>query len=305
MPTAKLFVDPTLAAAASPYYTLFPVEPTPSGSAASWLQTDAKHLRLKTQTLSELLKLIADNAAKGGNALIVCHGNDRGLHFYVGDTSRDIFLETEALSAIRQNLEGKETDANTEKILMLKAGSLKDLKALILKVQALALDRIDVRSCNTGKSAVAMSQLQVFFNCNTFCAPKLLDSFGEINYGRINNDPNFWQKWLKEHQNVTIKGTPPDRFALSKNFKGGLKPEALAESKKAITDWAAYYLPPSIVFNADSQLRYHGLTDLKNRLVFAGEADFRTQLVEAYKGKEPSRTVDVKTTELPRPDQLP
>jgi hypothetical protein len=307
MPMAKLFVDPTLVGAASPYYTMFPVEPTPSASAASWIQTDAKHVRLKNQTLSELLKLIADNATAGGNALIVCHGNDRGLHFYVGDTSHDVFLETDALSAIRKNLEGKETDANTEQILMLKPGFLKGLKALILKVQALALDRIDVRSCNTGHNKDgSMSALQVFFNCNTFCAPKLFDSFGPVNYGRINNDPGFWQKWLKEHRNVTIKGTPPDRFALSKIFTGrNIQADALAESKKAITDWAAYYLPPSPVFTADKQLYYHGLTDLKGRFVFAGEADFRAQLVEAYRGKEPSRTVDVKKTGLPRPDQLP
>jgi hypothetical protein len=288
MPTAKLFLDPTLANAASPYYNLFPVEPTPSDSAASWLQTDAKHIRLKSQTLSELLKLIADNAAAGSNVLIVCHGNNRGLRFYVGDTSRDIFLETDALRAIRQNLEGRETDANTEQILMLKPGVLKDLKALIRKVQALGLDRVDVRSCDTGKSADTLSRLQVFFNCNTFCAPKLLDSFGEINYGRIINDQNFWQKWIKEHRNVTIKGTPPDRFALSAGFAGPrLKPEALAESKKAITDWAAHYLPPSNVFTAASQLRYHGLTDAKSRLIFAGEAAFRAELAEAYRGKEP------------------
>ena len=142
-------------------------------------------------------------------------------------------------------------------------------------------------------------------NCNTFCAPKLLDSFGEISYGRVNNDPGFWQKWLKAHKNVTIKGVPPDRFALSRNFTGGIKPEALAESKKAITDWAAYYLPPSNVFSADNPLRYHGLTDLKNRLVFAGEADFRTHLAEAYRGKEPSRKLDVNKMELPTRDQLP
>jgi hypothetical protein len=298
---AKLFVDPTLVAVASPYYSTFPLEPTPSGSAASWLQTDAKHVRLKGQTLSELLELIANNAAKGGNALIVCHGNDRGLHFYVGDTSHDVFLETDALTEIRKNLDGKSTDANTEKILMLKPGFLKGLKALILKVQALALDRVDVRSCNTGKNTDgSMNALQAFFNCNTFCAPKLFDSFGPINYGRIVNDPAFWQKWLKQHPSATVKGTPPDRFALSKIFTGrNIQADALAESKKAITDWASYYLPPSPVFTADKPLYYHGLTDLKGRFVFAGEADFQAQLVEAYRGKGPSGTG------LPRPGETP
>jgi hypothetical protein len=298
MPTAKLYLDPTLAAFAGPYYTLFPIEPTPS--AANWIQTDGTHVRLGSQTLSELLNHLAASATKGGNALIVCHGNNRGLHFHVGDTSRDVFLETEALAAIQKNLEGKETDANTDQILKLTPGFFKNLKALILKVQSLALDRIDVRSCDTGKNNVVMSQLQVFFNCNTICAPKLLDSFGEINYGRINNDPNVWQKWLRDHRNPRYWGTPPDRFALALDFTRGAKLEALAESNKAVTDWVASHLPPSAIFTPGRQLRYHGLTNL-TRMVFAGEAEFRAQLVEAYRGKEPWRA----TGQLPSPGQAP
>lgn len=300
MPTAKLYLDPTIAAFAGPYYTLFPVEPTPSGSAADWIQTDAKHVRLSAQTLSELLKSLASTATQGGNVLIVCHGTNRGLHFHVGDTSQEVFLETEPLTAIQQNLEGKVTDDNTEKILKLKPGFYKNLKALILKVQSLALNRIDVRACDTGKNSIAMSQLQVFFNCNTFCAPKLLDSFGEINYGRNGTDPNVWKTWLRDHRNHKYWGTPPDRFALSLDFSRTVKLDALAESTKAITDWVASHLPPSTVFTSGSQLRYHGLTNLKS-MVFAGEAEFRAQLVEADRGKEPWRA----TGQLPRPGQAP
>jgi len=303
MPTAKVILDPTLASAAGPYYTLFPLEPTASTS--DWIQADSKHLRPKTQTLKEWLSLIADNATSGGNILMVGHGNDRGLHLYVGDTANAVFLEAEILDAIRFNLEGTRTDASAQETLKMKAGPFSELKALVRKVQALALDRVDVRACNTGQKAVPMSQLQVFFNCNTFCAPKLLDSFGEIKYGRINKDPGFWQEWLKKHKNVTIKGVSPDRFALSRDFTGGVNPQALAESKKAITDWADYYLPPSSVFTGDNQLLYHGLTDLKSSLIFAGEAGFRTQLAEAYKGKEPSRKLDATKSPLPSPDQLP
>jgi len=304
MPSAKVIIDPTLASAAGPYYTLFPVEPTRSASPSDWIQTDAKQARPKTQTLNEWLKLIADNATSGGNLLMVGHGNDRGLHLYVGDTANGIFLEAEILDAIRFNMEGKRTDDSAQDTLKMKPAQFKELKALVSKVQALGLDRIDARACNTGQNAVTMSQLQVFFNCNTFCAPKLLDSFGEINYGRINSDPGYWTQWLKDHKNITIKGVPPDRFALSQNFSGGVKPEALAESKKAITDWADAYLPPSSVFTADSPLRYHGLTNLKT-LIFAGEAGFRAQLAEAYKGKEPSRKVDVKNAPVLSPDEMP
>lgn len=300
MPTATAFVDPTLAHAAGPYYTLFPLEPTPSDEQTNWVRVDAQ-VALKTQKINEWLDAIASKAKPGGNIVIVCHGNKEGLSIHIGEPKTLVYLQSEVLDAIRRNQNGTEGDDETAQTLKMDLRAFQDFKKRVAKVQALALDRVDARSCNVGQSEVTMSRLQVFFNCNTFCAPKLLDSFGAINYGGFQKDPAVWQKWLKDHSNVTITGLSPNRFALSRSLKGGVKPEALAESQEAVKTWAARHLPPSTSFTG-SQLLFHGLTDLRNLMVFAGEPEFRAQLVEAYKGKEPSRLAD---PNAPIPRELP
>ena len=172
MPNAKFFIDPTLASAAGPYYTLFPVEPTPSATSADWLKPDGKLAFPKSQNLDEWLTAIAGGASSGGNVVLVSHGNKLGLKLYIGDQKQDVHLEREAADAIRRNQSGNETDANTAQILKMKPDDWAKLKALIVKVQALGLNRVDARACNIGQDANSMSAMQQFFNCSTFCSPK-------------------------------------------------------------------------------------------------------------------------------------
>ena len=110
MPSAKFFIDPTLASAAGPYYTLYPVEPTPSASSADWIKPDGKPAQPKSQNLDEWLAAIAAGASAGGNIVLVSHGNKMGLKLYIGDKGQDVHLEREAADAIRRNQAGNETD---------------------------------------------------------------------------------------------------------------------------------------------------------------------------------------------------
>ena len=112
------------------------------------------------------------------------------------------------------------------------------LKAQIEKVQALGLERVDARACNIGQDANSMSAMQQFFNCSTFCSPKILDSFGSINYGQFVKDPNTFDKWVKEHPGAVVSGSAGDRFGFFQNLWKGVASEAIAESAKGVKAWA-------------------------------------------------------------------
>jgi hypothetical protein len=292
MPNAKFFIDPTLAGAAGPYYTLFPVEPTPSASSSDWLKPDGKPAQPKSQNLDEWLTAIAGGASAGGNVVLVCHGNTRGLKLFIGDKKEDVHLEREAADAIRRNQAGNETDENTAQILKMKPDAWAKLKAQIVKVQALGLNRVDARACNIGQDADSMSAMQQFFNCSTFCSPKILDSFGPINYGKFVTDPATFDKWVRDHAGADVSGASPNRFGFFQNLSKGVGSEAMAESAKGVKAWADSKMPAGGNFTGNNQLFYHALTDLKT-FVFAGEQGFRDQLVEATKGNVPSRKIDI------------
>jgi len=300
MPNAKFFIDPTLASAAGPYYNLYPVEPTPSDAPADWLRPDGKPAFPKSQNLDEWLAAIAGNASAGGNVVLVCHGNNHGLKLYVGDQKQDVHLEREALDAIRLNQAGRQGDEETAQILKMKPDAYAKLKAQIVQVQGLGLNRVDVRACNTGQDTDAMSALQEFFNCNTFCCPKMLDSFGVIGYGKFVTDPATFDKWVKAHPGAEVTGTAGNRFGFYQQPSKGVASESIAESAKGVKDWADSKMPPGGNFTGKSQLYYHALTNLKT-FVFAGQPEFRAQLVEAAKGSAPSRKIDPKDFTLPRP----
>jgi hypothetical protein len=291
MATTPLFVHPTLTGAAIPYYAMFPIEPTPSDNSTNWIRT-GKPVGLKTKRVDELLTKIAAEVSAGGSVLIAAHGNKQGLSLSVGDEKAEVHLEFDALQAIRRNQEGKDADDETAKILKMTVDAYKHFKSLIEKVQQRSLARVDVRACNIGQNDVATSALQVFFNCDTFCAPSLLDSFGIIGYQPFAKGATF-DKWVNSHLGAVVNGTSSDRFAIFQDLSKGVNTAAVAESAIGATDWAAAHLPPGGTFKGQQVLPYHGLTDLKNHMFFAGDPEFHTNLVEAYRGREPSRRVDI------------
>ena len=292
MPKAKFFIDPTLASAAGPYYNLYPIEPTRSDSSADWIRPDGKLTFLKSQNLDEVLAAIAAGASSGGNIVLACHGNNTGLKLYIGDKKQDVHLEREAADAIRHNQEGTESDEDTAQFLKMKPDAYAKLKAQIAKVQALNLNRVDARACNIGQDPVAMSAMQQFFNCSTFCSPKMLDSFGAIVYGKFVTNPAAFDKWVSDHPGAEVSGASPDRFGFYQKLSKGVASESMAESAKGVKAWADSKMPAGGNFTGNSQLFYHALTDLKT-FSFAGEPEFRAQLVDATKGNVPSRKIDI------------
>jgi len=296
MPNAKFFIDPTLAGMAGPYYNLYPVEPTPSSITSDWIKSDGKPVFPKTKKLDEWLTAIA--GAGGGNIVLVCHGTNDGLTLHIGDKGVTLFIE--ALDAIRLNQEGKKSNVDTAQILKMEPDAYGTLKALIERVQKLKLNRVDVRACEIGQNDVVMSALQQFFNCNTFCAPKLLDSFGHIDWGQFVKDPATFDKWVKEHRGAEISGSVGNRFGFSIVVRVGVRLQAIAESANGVKAWADSKMPPGGNFTGHNQLFYHALITDVTKFVFAGEPAFRAELKEATKGNVPSRKIDLKKV-LPTP----
>ena len=314
------FADFTIYPAAGPFYAQFQTEPIPPESVGGTISVDPAVQKLDDRKVETLLRAIAKNVKKGGSVLIAAHGNSQGVFIDLVPPRKlaakgpktHIQLEHGPLHALRQNMEGKETDLETAKVLMLgdfnkadnSAGikELTALKKLVESVQKLELDRVDLRACNVGENDVALSSLQVFFNCNTCCAPKAYDSFGPIPFGAVTQDPEKWKAWLKDHPGATVEGEPPNRFALHYKIVDGNSKVMLgaqADSEQAVKDWAKKHLPPGKY--KGGPLFYHALTKDLKTLIFAGEPGYRDYLVEAYKGKEPSRTIDTKNWTLPTP----
>lgn len=293
------FIDSSAHPTAIPYYGIFPNEPIPPARTNSFIGIDPQIVDIKGRRMEQFLTAITKKVKPGGTMLVVCHGNDAGLFLSFGDPKERVQLESDVLSAIRQNQEGKASDEVTARTLKLKPAEWTALKAQIVAVQKLEMARIDLRACKTGNNDVTLSKLQVFFNCNTICAPKIYDGFGIMNYGRPTKDPDFWRKWLDKNKPVTMKGVPPDRFAWHAAYTPHFMIEALAESDDAVKTWVKAFLPPGSY--STGPLYFHAFTDLSSQPIFAGEDAFREKLVEAYKGKEPSRILDLQNAPLPPP----
>ncbi len=288
------FVDPKAHPTAPQFYKIFPNEPIPGNDQAAVMVSKVVTFK---ESVEALLQQIVANASSGGNVLIVGHGTNAGLLLNIGDPRHRVFLETDFLSGIRQNLEGKAADDETARLLKIDKMAWGKLKGLIQKVQSLGLDRVDLRSCNIGKNDVTLSKLQVFFGCNTACAPSIYDGFGIINFGGFTSDSGVWQAWLKKHPGASMKGAgPPDRCAIMAQYTPHFQVDGLADSKEAVQSWVKAHLPPGSY--SAGPVYFHAFTDLADQPVFAGDPGFRAKLVEAYKGKEPSRTIDVRKMQL-------
>jgi hypothetical protein len=293
MPTSTAFVDSSAHPAAIPFYRLFPNEPIPGAGAFS---TVAQVVDLRINSVEALLDGIGKSVKKGGSVVVVCHGNKSGISLTVGG-SRGVRLEAAPLRFIRSNIEGRLDDAETAQRLKMGdfntarnetgLAQLARLKTLIAAVHKLELDRVDLRACETGKDPVVLSQLQAFFNCTTLCCPKAFDSFGPVPFHQTTTDAGSWRAWLAKHPSAVIFGQPPKRFALEYKIflsQRNVMLNALADSDEAVQAWTELHLPKGSY--SRGPLVYHGLTVDGETMIWAGDAGYRPELVEAHKGKD-------------------
>lgn len=275
--------------AAIPYFTRYPLEPIPNkkfvtvdkfGELRDTVVVKGKETASQLTNLTTLLKAILDKATARGDVVIVMHGNDEGLFIRIAS---GIGFNVAAMRALTMGLEGRTEDEETHKLLKLTPAAWTSLKAQLLKVQALELNRVDLRACVVGKEPDVMWYLQKVFNCAVCCAPKAYDFYGMMNLGDPTKDPKVWEKWLAAHPGANIQKFPADRFAFHHTISdNSIKVNAMADSQVAATGWVTRNLPSGNY--TSGTIWFHGLTDKKSPLIFAGDPRYRDFLVEAMKG---------------------
>ena len=281
------FVDTKAHPTADNFYGLFPNEPIPGKGNFVHLN---KIIPLSGMSLESLLKGMIKNVKKNGSILTVSHGTDAGMSISIGSSRNNIQLESRVLTVFESNREGETSDKEAALRLKLTDSAFSALKRDVDAVRKLELKRVDIRACNTGSNEFTMSRLQTFFNCDRLSAPKILDVFGPVPFGKISADERVWKSWLTKHKGAKIFGTRPNRFAIDYKVEVAVALSVLAESQQAINDWVASHLPKGNY--KKGPLFYHGFTNASS-IVFAGEPGYRDKLAEAVKGKEPSRKIDL------------
>ena len=272
MPNAKFFIDPTLASAAGPYYTLFPVEPTPSAASADWLKPDGKLAFPKSQNLDEWLTAIAGGASAGGNVVLVSHGNKLGLKLYIGereagrpsgargrrrhppqpvgqrdrrqhgaDPEDEARCLGQAEGADRKSAGPGSQPGRCARLQHRPGRQFDERNAAVLQLQHLLLAQ-DSRQLRRHQLRQVRHR------------PRHLRQMGEGPSGRrrLGRCGSRWRTCQTPSKGVTLEAIA-------------------AKSAKGVKAWANSKMPAGGSFTGNNQLFYHALTDLKT-FVFAGEA---------------------------------
>lgn len=294
---AIALINPAVHPAAIPYFTHYPLEPIPNnkfvtvekiGQLVDKVKVKGEETSSQLTNLTTLLTAILGNAKAGGDLVIVIHGNDAGLFVRIAS---GIGFNVAAMRALVMGLEGRTEDEVTQKLLKLSPNDWQSLKAQMLKMQALQLNRVDLRACVVGKDADTMYYLQKIFNCAVCCAPKLYDFYGLMTLGTPTKDAKVWERWLASHPGANVQTFPSGRFAYHHTIsENSIKVEAMTDSQDAATGWVTRNLPSGNYKGGN--IWFHGLTDKKSPLIFAGDPRYRDHLVEAVKGA-PMPMVDV------------
>jgi hypothetical protein len=310
--TTVAFVHTSTHPMAMPFYRQFPLDPIPLPGPG--YLTVSQVVPLADKKIETLLQAIIDaKVPKGGAILLVTHGIDQGIDFSLGK-GRGMTLHVPALLHLRENVEGRLSDEETaKKLLMVDNKTLKpqvawldELKALMAKVQALNLSRVDLRACEVGKSRDTLKRLQWFFNAELCCAPDAHDTYGPLPSPIPTQNEKAWREFLTKYPKAVTAEAGSERYAFGYKVKSRLQVEvaAIATSPKAVDVWARQYLPPKTT-TTNVAIAYHGLTPDLINITFAGEAGYRDHLVQVTDGKGPTIVVTDTNEGLPRPGRTP
>jgi hypothetical protein len=300
---AVALINPAVHPAAFPYFTRHPLEPIPNNKFVTvetirelrdTVKTKGQITLLQLTNLTTLLRAILGNAEAGGDLVVVMHGNEMGLFVRIAS---GVGFNVAAMRPLVSALEGRADDDTTHKLLKLTLNDWMSLKAQLLRMQALELNRVDFRACVVGKDPDVMYYLQKIFNCAVCCAPKAHDFYGLMGLGTPTNDPRVWERWLASHPGANVQTFPSGRFAHHHTISdNSIRLDAMTDSQEAAAAWVTRNLPSGHYRGGD--IWFHGLTDKKSPLIFAGDPRYRDHLVEAVKGA-PMPKVDVNAPIVP------
>jgi hypothetical protein len=117
--------------------------------------------------------------------------------------------------------------------------SLGDLVALIGRVQARGLGKVDFRGCDLGKKEKVLERFRRFFGARKLRAPEVTSFFGTLDFGTHLNAGAV----RKLAQNGTTYGEAPNQVAIEIKYAGySASLKGAAESKAAAVDWVANHI---------------------------------------------------------------
>lgn len=255
---------------AKPYYELFKTEPVSAGVSI----TIGKIVPLDAWHLPALLSAIQKNCTQDKDLLIAGHGTSQGLSIPLVAGKKKTAAQFSQLAVLM----GKDTIENKAKICKITAAEVKQILALGATVMKLGLGRVEFRACNMGDSAVTLAAYKDFLGAGTVGAPDMLDFFGSIAPGKPNNDPKFWDKWVKEHPGARIYKMPSGRVALYRLLRGSY----LIESESAMKEWIKTYLPATAGQVGIQEFPVHALVN--SQFIFPNESSFVSHIKHYSKG---------------------
>lgn len=272
------FIDSSAHPSAEGFYTAFPDEPVvPTGTVKV-----ATIVSVPDMTVLSLLRAIA--AQKRKNILIVCHGNSTSPLIPLVEGS-DIRLRAFNADLLVSWVNGEQTEASMERFIKPEGAWTKwsDLREqgaftrLLKAVRKLKLERVELRSCNTGSNESSMKSLREFFNCARLSAPTILDGYAPIDFGRATKSKATWNAFRKKHR-VRIE---QNGYAVASrvNFKAfTMALFALAESTAAMQRFADDQILGSGGQNLGASFITHALVARRAAPIFTANPDYRTKL---------------------------
>jgi hypothetical protein len=268
------FIDTKAHPSADNYFAMFPNEPV--------LDTGSINIgairKLPKMTVTDLLQSIENHARNSADILIVCHGTDMGPSLPLSPRNQEVYLQQNALNALRKYGDGRSTLSNAASLMMMSEAAFTRFWQAVQDVRALALNRVEFRSCTVGANNDTLNLLRWFFGSRILGAPKNLDTYGWIDPGRPTGNATTWTNWLDKFKNAKQFGSPPNRFAIHLEIDSGVKLNAISESSQAVKDWIKTHLPTGGTYRS-GKFPVHGVINNEvTDIIWAGEPGYRGYL---------------------------
>ena len=266
---------------AEPYYKTFPYEPVlPTGR-----MRVASIVEVPDMTVLSLLKAILDQDRE--NVLIVCHGTSAKLSLPLSE-STEIELRGFNAELLADWAEGRQGEAIMKKFIKpagawekwTSTGKLTEQQQLMARIKAVRrrnLDRVELRSCNTGSNEKTLDGLLRFFKCRLLTAPTILDGFAQIDFGTPTTRKETWGDFRRQHRlRIDENG-----YAIAGRVNISalrLRFFALARSASAIQRFADDHILGAKGKTLGSQFPGHALVGGGSVPIFTADSAYRTHL---------------------------
>ncbi|MHC4212583.1 MAG: hypothetical protein ACYSWP_04320 [Planctomycetota bacterium] len=260
---------------AKPYYDTFKIEPYEHGKSL----TVKKVTPVKKWNFTKLLSVIISQGKKDKDLIIVGHGIAQGLSIPLAAGKKLTAAQVQQLNILSSNQSIKDKASRC----LISKPEVKTILMLRAQVIKLKLQRIEFRACNMGKIPMVLKAYKTFLGAGTVGAPDLFDCFGPLPFDTPTKDPKTWKKMMQLFPKPQEFSMPGGKVAIHHTRRGSkMDLKCLAETTKAVKEWAKAYLPATKAQINTQSIPFHAL--LGNRLIFPNENGFVGHIIHYSKG---------------------